>query len=74
MCDKRTGMEPETVLLVTTIVDTGKSIDFYTFIYLFKVGYYPLLALACTCCLIILSLCIVFDHTLSLSFDLINLT
>ena len=42
---KRTGMEPYTV----TIVGTGKSIDFYIFV---KVGYYPLLALACTCILI----------------------
>ena len=33
-------MEPYTV----TIVGTGKSIDFYLFV---KVGYYPLLALAC---------------------------
>ena len=43
--EKRTGMEPYTV----TIVGTGKSIDFYIFL---KVGYYPLLALACTCILI----------------------
>ena len=28
-----------------TIVGTGKSIDFYIFV---KVGYYPLLPLACT--------------------------
>ena len=42
-------MEPETVLLIATIVGTGKSIDFYIFV---KVGYYPLLALACACCLI----------------------
>ena len=46
---KRTGMEHETVLLIATIVGTGKSIDFYIFV---KVSYYPLLALACTCCLI----------------------
>ena len=46
---KRTGMEPETVLLIATIVGTGKSIDFNIFV---KVGYYPLLALACACCLI----------------------
>ena len=38
-------MEPYTV----TIVSTGKSIDFYIFV---KVGYYPLLPLACTCLLI----------------------
>ena len=38
-------MEPYTV----TIVGTGKSIDFYIFV---KVGYYPLLPLACTCILI----------------------
>ena len=31
------------------IVGTGKSIDFYIFV---KVGYYPLLALACVCILI----------------------
>ena len=37
-------MEPYTV----TIVGTGKSIDFYIFV---KVGYYPLLPLACTCIL-----------------------
>ena len=46
---KRTGMEPETVFVIASIVGTGKSIDFYIFV---KVGYYPLLALACTCCLI----------------------
>ena len=38
-------MEPYTL----TIVGTGKSIDFYIFV---KVGYYPLLLLACTCILI----------------------
>ena len=32
-----------------TIVGTGKSIDFYIFV---KVGYYPLLPLACACILI----------------------
>ena len=48
---KRTGKEPETALLRISIVGTGKSIDFYTFIELFMVGYYPLLALAYTCCL-----------------------
>ena len=33
MCKKkRTGMEPETALLRISIVGTGKSIDFYTFI------------------------------------------
>ena len=42
---KNAGMEPYTV----TIVGTGKSIDFYIFV---KVGYYPLLPLACTCVLI----------------------
>ena len=42
---KRTGMEPYTV----TVVGTGKSIDFHIFV---KVGYYPLLALACACILI----------------------
>ena len=42
---KRQEMEPYTV----TIVGTGKSIDFYLFV---KVGYYPLLALACTCILL----------------------
>ena len=39
------GMEPYTV----TIVDTVKSIEFYIFV---KVGYYPLLPLACTCILL----------------------
>ena len=29
---KRMGMEPETALLRISIVGTGKSIDFYTFI------------------------------------------
>ena len=43
--EKRTGMEHYTV----TIVGTGKSIDFDIFV---KVGYFPLLALACTCILI----------------------
>ena len=38
-------MEPYTV----SIVGTGKSIDFSIFV---KVGYYPLLPLACTCILI----------------------
>ena len=46
---KRTGMDPETVLLIATIVGTGKSLEFYIFV---KVGYYPLLALAYACCLI----------------------
>ena len=46
---KWTGMEPETDFVIASIVGTGKSIDFYLFV---KVGYYPLLALACTCCLI----------------------
>ena len=36
--------------LMVTIVGTGKSIDFYIFA---KVGYYPLLPLACACILII---------------------
>ena len=63
---KETGMEPYTV----TIVGTGKSIDFYIFV---KVGYYPLLPLACACIFILL-LCIVFDHTLSLSFELFKST
>ena len=38
-------MEPYTV----TIVGTDKLIDFYIFV---KVGYYPLLLLACACILI----------------------
>ena len=46
---KRTGMEPQTDFIIASIVGTGKSIDFYLFV---KVGYYPLLALAGTCCLI----------------------
>ena len=46
---KWTGMEPETDFVIASIVGTGKSIDFYLFV---KVGYYPLLALACTCYLI----------------------
>ena len=41
-------MEPETDLFKASIVGTGKSFDL---VYLFKVGYYPLLALAHTCCL-----------------------
>ena len=41
-------MEPETDLFQATIMGTGKSIDFYI---LFKVGYYSLLTLTCTCCL-----------------------
>ena len=45
---KRTGMEPETDFVIASIVGTGKSIDFYLFV---KFGYYPLLALACACCL-----------------------
>ena len=55
-CEKRAGMEPETDLFdlyKASIVGTGKSIDFYFIcLTLFKVGYYPLLPLACTCCLI----------------------
>ena len=35
---KRTGKEPETNFVITSIVGTGKSIDFYLFV---KVGYYP---------------------------------
>ena len=42
-------MEPETDFVIASIVGTGKSIDFYLFV---KVGYNPLLALACACCLI----------------------
>ena len=60
-------MEPYTV----TIVGTGKSIDFYIFV---KVGYYPLLPLACTCILIYTVVVYVFDHTLSLSFELFDIT
>ena len=49
-------MEPETDLFdlyKASIVGTGKSIDFYLIcLKLFKVAYYPLLPLACTCCLI----------------------
>ena len=49
-------MEPESDLFDlyrASIVGTGKSIDFYLIcLKLFKVGYYPLLPLACTCCLI----------------------
>ena len=36
---KRTGKEPEINFVIASIVDTGKSIDFYLFV---KVGYYPL--------------------------------
>ena len=46
---KWSGMEPETDFVLASIVGRGKSIDFYLFV---KVGYYPLLALACMCCLI----------------------
>ena len=50
--EKKAGMEPVTV----TIVGTGKSIDFYlNCLKMFKVGYYPLLPLACACCLIYLT-------------------
>ena len=35
-------------LFKASIVGTGKSIDFHKFV---KVGYYPLLTLACACCL-----------------------
>ena len=48
LCEKKAGLEPETDLFHATIMGTGKSIDF---LYLFKVGYYPLLTLACACCL-----------------------
>ena len=55
-CEKRAGMEPESDLFDlnrASIVGTGKSIDFYLIcLKLFKVGYYPLLPLACACCLI----------------------
>ena len=55
-CEKRAGMEPETDLFdlyKASIVGTGKSIDFYLIcLKLFKVDYYPLLPLACACCLI----------------------
>ena len=70
-------MEPETDLFdlyKASIVGTGKSIDFYFYLIclkLFKVGYYPLLPLACACCLIYTTV-VYFDHTLSLSFDLID--
>ena len=58
-------MEPYTV----TIVGTGKSMDFYIFV---KVGYYPLLALACACILIHTVIVYLSDHTLS--FELFDLT
>ena len=53
-------MEPERELFelykASSIVGTGKSIDFLYIclicLKLFKVGYYPLLPLACACCLI----------------------
>ena len=48
LCEKKAGLEPETDLFQATIMGTGKSIDF---LYLFKVGYYPFLTFACTCCL-----------------------
>ena len=32
MCEKRTGMEPETDLFKASIVGKGKSIDFYIFV------------------------------------------
>ena len=32
ICEKRTGMEPETDLFQATIMGTGKSIDFYIFV------------------------------------------
>ena len=44
-------MEPYTV----TIVGTGKSIDFYIFV---KVGYYPLLPLACIFIYTVVEYCI----------------
>ena len=54
--EKRAGMEPETDLFdlyKASIVGTGKSIDFYLIcLKMFKVGYYPLMPLACACCLI----------------------
>ena len=57
--EKRAGMEPETDLFdlyKASIVGIGKSIDFYLIcLKMFKVGYYPLLPLACTCCLIYLT-------------------
>ena len=43
---KRKRKTLEWNLKTVTIVGTGKSIDFYIFV---KVGYYPLLPLACIC-------------------------
>ena len=45
-----------------------------TFNIFVKVGYYPLLPLSCTCYWFVLLLCIVYGHTLSLSFELFNLS
>ena len=60
-----------------TIVGTGKSIDFYIFV---KVGYYPLLPLACTSIEASLKLmhwlllCVVYGYTLTwLEYNLIKL-
>ena len=57
-------MEPETDLFdlyKASIVGTGKSIDFYFIcLKLFKVGYYPLLPLACACCLIYTDCCVLY--------------
>ena len=55
-CEKTSGMEPENDLFElykASNAGTGNSIDFlYICLKLFKVGYYPLLSLACACCLI----------------------
>ena len=65
---KNAIVEPYTV----TIVGKGKSIHFHIFV---KVGYYPLLPLACPLVYwFILLLCILYDHALSLSFELFDLT
>ena len=38
---KWSGNELENDFLIASIVGTGKSIDFYYFLFLIKVGYYP---------------------------------
>ena len=43
---KRKRKTLEWSLKPVTVVGTGKAVDFYIFV---KIGYYPLLALACVC-------------------------
>ena len=62
ICEKRTGMEPETDLFKASIVGTGKSIDFYIFVLggllpLTGLSLHLLFELYCCCVLYLVTHC-----------------